>query len=146
MVPVSIKAADRFVAAHHRHHGPTYGKAKFALGAERNGQLVGVIVVGRPKGRLADDGERLEAVRICTHGDCHNAVSFLWARARRAARALGYSEPLLTYIEEGESAVSLIAAGACKVADVKADDGNRPSRPRSRSCATVPRERWEAVG
>lgn len=145
LVPLSIKAADRFVAEHHRHHDPTHGHAKFALGAERDGQLVGVIVVGRPKGRLIDDGKRLEAVRICTHGDCHNAVSFLWSRARRAAFALGYTEPLLTYIQDGESGASLVAAGACKVADVKADDGNRPGRPRSRTCATVPRERWEAV-
>lgn len=144
LVPLSVKAADRFVAEHHRHHQPTHGRAKFALGAARGEELVGVIIVGRPKAKALDDGTRLEAVRICTHGAARNAVSFLWSRARRAAQALGYTEPLITYIEKGESGVSLIAAGACKVADVKPESWNRAARPREDAHAIVERERWAA--
>jgi hypothetical protein len=64
LLPLSIKTADRFVAEHHRHHKPTHGKAKFALGATREEQLVGVVIVGRPKAGPLDDGTRLELVRI----------------------------------------------------------------------------------
>jgi hypothetical protein len=143
LVPLSIKAADRFVAEHHRHHKPTHGKAKFALGAARGGQLVGVVIAGRPC-RSLDDGTRLALVRICTHGPARdNAVSFLIGRARRAAQALGYTARLVTYIEQGEDGASLIAAGFCKVADVKAESWDRPSRPREDDHAIVPRERWE---
>lgn len=145
LVPLSIKAADRFVDDHHRHHKPTHGHAKFALGATRDAELVGVIIVGRPKARGADDGSRLEAVRICTHGNAANAVSFLLSRACRAAHALGYTQPLITYIEEGESGVSLIAAGWCKVGDVKAQSWHRDDRPRTDEHAIVRRERWAAT-
>jgi hypothetical protein len=142
LVPLAIKAADRFVGEHHRHHQPTHGHAKFALGAARDGQLVGVVICGRPC-RGLDDGTRLAAVRICTHGDAHNAVSFLLSRARRAAQALGYTKPLVTYIEQGESGVSLIAAGWCRVANVKPESWNRRARPRTDKHAIVPHERWE---
>lgn len=143
LVPLAIKAADRFVGEHHRHHQPTHGHAKFALGAAREGELVGVVIVGRPKASGADDGLRLEAVRICTHGAADNAVSFLLSRARRAAQALGYPEPLLTYIEEGESGASLIAAGWCKVRDVKAESWSRRGRPRVDKHTITRRQRWE---
>lgn len=144
LVPLSIKAADRFVAEHHRHHKPTHGKAKFALGAMCGERLVGVLIAGRPKAGPLDDGTRLELVRICTHGDeRRNAVSFLIGRARRAATALGYTARLITYIEQGEDGASLIAAGFCKVADVRAASWDRAARPRVDDHAIVPRERWE---
>jgi hypothetical protein len=144
LVPLSIKAADRFVAEHHRHHQSTHGKAKFALAAARGEQLVGVVIAGRPKARELDDGERLELVRICTHGPGrNNAVSFLVWRARRPAQALGYTGRLLTYIEQGEDGASLIAAGFCKVADVAAESWDRQARPREDAHAIVARERWE---
>lgn len=144
LAPLPIKAADRFVAEHHRHHKPTHGRAKFALGAARAGELVGVVIVGRPKAGPLDDGTRLELVRICTHGPARdNAVSFLIGRARRAAQALGYTARLITYIEQGEDGASLIAAGFCKVADVRAESWDRPARPREDDHAIIPRERWE---
>jgi hypothetical protein len=142
LVPISIKRADRFVAEHHRHHKPTHGKAKFALGAERGGVLVGVAIAGRPKGRRLDDNTRLEVVRLCTHGAARNAVSFLLARVKRVSEAMGYPEPPITYIEEGESGASLIAAGWCKVADVRAESWDRAERPREDDHAIVDRERW----
>lgn len=144
LAPLSIKAADRFVADHHRHHKPTHGKAKFALAAMRGEEMVGVIIAGRPKAGPLDDGTRLELVRICTHGDDRqNAVSFLIGRSRRAAQALGYTAPLITYIEQGEDGASLIAAGFCKVADVRAGSWDRAGRRREDTHAIVPRERWE---
>jgi hypothetical protein len=55
-VPLSIKAADLFVRHHHRHSQPVRGKARWAIGVERDGFLVGVAIVGNPKARHLDDG------------------------------------------------------------------------------------------
>ena len=41
LVPVSLKEANAFVSAHHRHHRPVTGH-KFSIGCEQNGRLVGV--------------------------------------------------------------------------------------------------------
>lgn len=57
LVPLSIKAAGRFVAEHHRHNRPPQG-ALFAVGAKRGEQLAGVAIIGRPVARMLDDGER----------------------------------------------------------------------------------------
>lgn len=85
LVPLTLRAANAFVARHHRHAGPTRGM-KFALGAQQAGRLVGVAIVGRPLARALDDGATLEVLRLCTTG-APNACSFLYGAARRAARA-----------------------------------------------------------
>jgi hypothetical protein len=147
LVPISIREADRFVGQHHSHSRPTGGKAKAAIGAERTGQLVGVAILGRPKARLADDGRRLEVVRLCTHGtpeQVRNVASFLLSRCRRLSSALGYAKPPISYLRFDESGVSYKAAGWRCVAEVKADSGDRPSRPRKPQHEIVHRTRWEA--
>ena len=47
LVPISLKKANAFVAAHHRHHKPVTGH-KFSIGCEAEGRLVGVVIAGRP--------------------------------------------------------------------------------------------------
>jgi hypothetical protein len=47
LCPVSFADAARFVARHHRHHKPPVGH-KFSIGVEAGGELVGVVIVGRP--------------------------------------------------------------------------------------------------
>ena len=44
LVPVSLRDANAFVAAHHRHHKPVAGH-KFSIGCETEGQLAGVVIL-----------------------------------------------------------------------------------------------------
>ena len=87
LVPISLKAANSFVAEHHRHHKPTRGH-KFSIGCEAEGQLVGVAIVGRPVSRYLDDGRTLEVNRLCTTGE-RNVCSMLYTAAARAAQIWG---------------------------------------------------------
>ena len=108
LTPVSLRDANAFVAAHHRHHKPVTGH-KFAIGCEAEGRLVGVAIVGRPVSRYLDNGETLEVTRLCTTGE-KNACSMLYAAAARAAKAMGYRK-IITYTLDDEPGVSLRAAG-----------------------------------
>lgn len=108
LTPVSLKEANAFVAAHHRHHRPAVGH-KFSIGCSAGGTLVGVAIVGRPVSRHLDDGWTLEVNRLCTDGT-KNACSFLYAAAWRAARAMGYRK-IITYTLASEDGASLRAAG-----------------------------------
>jgi len=55
IVPITLKTANEFIAAHHRHHKPTRGH-KWSIGLEHNNEIVGVAIVGRPVARGADTG------------------------------------------------------------------------------------------
>ena len=73
LMPVSLRVANAFVQAHHRHHRPVQG-GKFSLAvtqAEASGLgqcIVGAVIVGRPVARHLDDGWTLEVTRLCTDG------------------------------------------------------------------------------
>lgn len=108
LTPISLKAANEYVNAHHRHHKAVTGH-KFSIGCSQNGLLAGVVIVGRPVSRFLDDGYTLEVNRLCTLG-IKNACSILYAAAARAARAMGYRK-IITYILQSESGGSLKAAG-----------------------------------
>ena len=108
LIPVSLKTANAFIAAHHRHHKPVTGH-KFSLGCMREGLLVGVAIVGRPVSRYLDDGLTLEVNRLCSTGE-KNVCSFLYGAAARAGKALGYQR-IVTYTLDTEPGTSLRAAG-----------------------------------
>nr|WP_308624654.1 XF1762 family protein [uncultured Eisenbergiella sp.] len=108
LTPVTLKEANAFVAAHHRHHRPTVGH-KFSIGCSAGGTLVGVAIVGRPVSRHLDDGWTLEVNRLCTDGT-KNACSILYAAAWRAAQSMGYRK-IITYTLASEDGASLRAAG-----------------------------------
>ena len=108
LTPITLRAANEFVSAHHRHHKPTVGH-KFSIGVMDNEKLVGVAICGRPVSRVLDDGHTLEVNRLCT-GGTHNACSMLYAASARAAKAMGYKK-IITYILESEPGTSLAAAG-----------------------------------
>jgi hypothetical protein len=139
--PISIREAKRYVAKHHRHHRPPQG-AKFAIGATRDGSLVGVITVGRPVARHLDNGYTAEVTRCCTNGDAHNAASKLYSAAWRAARAMGYTR-IVTYTLDTETGTSLKAAGWSCTGPAGGDPWNCPSRPRADDHPTGPKIRWE---
>ncbi len=108
LTPVSLKEANAFVDAHHRHHKPAV-RHKFSIGCEADGKLAGVVIVGRPVSRYLDDGFTLEVTRLCTTGE-RNVCSMLYAAAARAAKAMGYRK-IITYTLDSENGSSVRAAG-----------------------------------
>jgi hypothetical protein len=140
-VPLELKDATEFVRKNHRHNEPVY-RDKFRCGCvDENGVLRGVVQVGRPKARALQDGRTVEIVRNCSDG-YKNACSFLYARALRAAKALGY-ERAITYILESEDGASVKASGFIYEADVKGGrNWDCPSRPRNTIMPTCNKQRW----
>lgn len=109
IVPVSLKTANAFVLAEHRHNKPVVGH-KFAIAVEDEQNIMrGVVIVGRPVAPRLDNGYAGEITRLCTDGT-PNACSMLYSAARRAARAMGMS-PIYTYTLPEEGGASLRAAG-----------------------------------
>lgn len=144
LVPLSIREANRFVGVEHRHNQPVVG-GRFALGAELDGRLVGVVIVGRTTARGLHLPRRAEVTRLATDGT-RNACSFLYQRARRVVQAMGYTS-LKTYTRTDESGASLRAIGACCEAEVRARSWaqHSKSRPRVDRSAPADRYRWELI-
>ena len=103
LVPMSLREANVYVDAHHRHHKSVVGH-KFSIGCEKDGQLAGVVIVGRPVSRYLDNGTTLEVTRLCSNGE-KNVCSFLYGAAARAAKALGYRK-IITYTLDTEPGIS----------------------------------------
>lgn len=141
VVPMTLRAAAAYVERHHRHSAPPKGM-KFALGAARGEELLGVAVVGRPVARLLDDGWTVEALRVCTAGG-RNVCSYLYGACWRAARTLGYRK-LITYTLASEPGVSLRAAGLRVVGEVRPQTWHRAARPRDFGDPQA-RLRWEVA-
>lgn len=106
--PISLRTANDYVAAFHRHHKPVAG-CKFCLSVWDNGNLCGVAICGRPVSRYLDNGLCLEVTRCCTNGT-RNACSKLYSACVKVARAMGYDK-VITYTLESESGASLKASG-----------------------------------
>lgn len=137
---VSLRQANEFVAALHRHHKPVTGH-KFSIGVTDNGTLAGVCIVGRPVARARDDGETVEVTRLCTNG-AKNACSILYAAAARSAFSIGY-ERIGTYILASENGVSLRAAGWEMKHTVKGRSWSCESRPREDNHPLEDKVLWE---
>lgn len=114
--PISLKEANAFIIANHRHHDKVQGH-KFSEAVYKGDKLVGVACVGRPVSRHLDDGKTLEVTRLCTDGT-YNACSILYSRCAKISKDMGYSK-IITYILDTESGVSLKASGwHCEEKDV----------------------------
>lgn len=138
-IPLELKEANAFVTELHRHHPSVY-RDKFRVGCEVEGKLVGVCQVARPVARYLDDGSTVEVVRLCTDGT-PNACSFLYSRAARIAKEMGYKR-IITYILDTESGHSLKATGWSFDGTSEGGAWNRPSRPRESKAPTCPKQRW----
>lgn len=126
-IPLDLDEANAFIVQHHRHHGKVVGH-KFSLGAEIDGKVVGVAVIGRPVARYRDDGMTLEVTRLCSDGT-RNACSFLYGASARACFALGYRR-IGTYILSSENGASVKAAGWRMIGETPGRSWSVPSRPR----------------
>jgi len=126
--PINISEANEFVASFHRHNNPVVG-ARFCIGVQHEGMLVGVAIVGRPVARMADNGFTAEITRLCVSGAPKNACSMLYRSCWRAWVAMGGLK-LITYTMQAESGSSLRGAGFKVVGEVNAEHWHRESRPR----------------
>lgn len=134
-VPIELNEANDYVNRHHRHH-KAVARDKFRVACEENGEIVGVIQVGRPLSRMLADGFTLEVLRCCTNGR-PNVASFLYSRAARIAKEMGYKK-IITYILEEEHGSSLKASGwECEATGCGGGSWSRPSRPREVSQITI---------
>lgn len=134
-VPLELKDANEYVAKYHRHHKPV-SRDKFRVACEEDGEIVGIIQVGRPLSRHLDDGNTLEVLRCCTNGR-PNVASFLYSRVARIAREMGYKK-IITYILQSELGTSLKASGwELDKDDCGGGTWSSPSRPRELSQITI---------
>ena len=138
-IPLELKQANEFVDKLHRHHEPVY-RDKFRFGCECGGVLVGVIQCARPVSRNLDDGKTLEIVRLCTDGT-PNVCSFLYSRAVKIAKIMGY-EKVITYTLESENGASLKASGFTLDGITEGGSWNRASRPRIQKAPIEKKKRW----
>lgn len=139
--PISIKAAMRIVDEWHRHLERPQG-ARFAVAAWQGDRLVGVALVGNPQARMtARDKTAAEVIRVATDGT-PNACSFLYARAKRAAQALGFVRVLTKTLPE-EGGASLRAVSATCQGMSKGGQWDRANRRRKATALDQPKMRWE---
>jgi hypothetical protein len=146
LVHVSYATAAGFNRMWHRTHEKPPPGHKYSLGVANDlDVLVGVTIVGRPVAREFDDGLTLQVSRAATDGT-KNANSMLYGAAARAAQALGFGR-VITYTQDGESGVSLRAAGYRPVAERKPRPGwDMPGRHREgHGSDDVGRILWERV-
>jgi len=143
--PITLKQANAVIALFHRHNRPVVG-ARWAIGAEVNGAVVGVCIVGRTTARMLHSDTTAEVTRLCTCPDApKNTCSFLYAAARRIWFAMG-GKRLLTYTLQSESGASLRGAGWKIAAEVEGAQWGRPSRARGeQTVCSQDKFRWETV-
>ncbi len=138
-VPMSQREARAFVRELHRHNIDPQGD-RFRVAAQVGGRIVGVVMVGDPRARMLRDGYTAEVTRLCTVGT-DNLCSFLYGRAKQAARALGFRK-LVTYTLPREGGASLRAAGFRFECETKAEGWDRPGRARTDKHDVETRWRW----
>lgn len=108
IIPLHLRRANELVAKLHRHHKPIR-VAKFSIGCEEDGVLIGAAICMRPANRSLDDGQTLEVCRLVTDGT-KNACSMLYGTCARIAKEMGYKK-IQTYILSSEPGISLKASG-----------------------------------
>jgi len=147
-MPMSLREANDFVEAFHRHNGRTSRDGgKFAIGATDGEQLVGVAIVGRPVARLLADAYTVEVLRCCVNdGAPKNMPSFLYGRCWRIWQAMG-GKRIVTYTLQSESGSSLRGAGWKVAGESKPSASGWDREGRSRRWQSIygqQKFRWEA--
>jgi hypothetical protein len=139
--PITLREANKFVTAHHRHNSPVRGW-KFGVAVNNGEKIVGVAIASRPVARMLDNGFTLEVTRCCTDGT-KNACSMLYNSIWRAGRALGYTR-CITYTLQTEIGYGLKGAG-WKIVDRNAGGGSwsRKNRNRTDKHSLGAKIRWE---
>lgn len=144
IVPVTVKAARKLVSEWHRKLPEVQG-GLFASAVAVNENIVGVAIAGNPA-RVWQGTGRLVISRVATPGVAElpiskNACSMLYGSLCRAAKALGYREAW-TYTVDGESGISLKAAGFKCMGMTGDGEHSRKSRPRKAAVLPQRKYRW----
>lgn len=139
--PITFEEAASFVDRFHRHHKRPQGY-KFCVAVGDGETVLGVAIVGRPVGRMVDDGWTLEVTRVCTTGH-KNAASMLYGACWRAAKALGYKRIRTATLAE-EPGTSLVAAGWTRIGTTPGGSWSRVTRPRIDKHPLGPKTLWQA--
>lgn len=122
--PTTLRAANDFVQAYHRHNGRTSRDGgKFAIACYCGDELVGVAIVGNPLSATYMNktkyGHVAEVLRTCTNERApKGAVSFLYGACTRVCRDMGF-DLLVSYTLDTESGASLRGAGWRNAATTK---------------------------
>lgn len=112
VVPCSLRRANDYVEAYHRHSLRTARDGgKFAIAAATGIKVVGVAIVGNPLSASFMDGFTAEVLRVCVSPESPRMCnSLLYGACRRVWFAMGGSR-LVTYTLTDESGSSLKGAG-----------------------------------
>jgi hypothetical protein len=138
IVPVTVKAARVLVKQWHRKLPDVQGGLFGAL-VLADGKPVGVGIAGNPA-RVWQDQRKIVISRVATD-ETKNACSMLYGALCRAAKALGYHDAY-TYTVDGESGVSLKAAGFKCLGMTDGGEHDRPSRRRKPAVLPQRKYRW----
>lgn len=139
--PITLRAANAYVAQHHRHNRPTNGH-KFSVACYDDDRLCGVAIAGQPVARMLDDGVTIEVRRVCTDGT-KNACSILYGACSRVARDMGYKR-VVTYTLASEDGASLRASGFQNCGEAGGVSWDMPGRPRKTEPVYLEKKiRWE---
>lgn len=146
--PTTLRAANDFVAAHHRHSGRTVRNGgKFAVSAVHDGEVVGIAIVGNPVSATMMDGVTAEVLRCCVLPNAPTGTpSFLYARCWRIWQMMG-GRRLITYTLAHEGGVSPKAAGMKVLGEVRPHRRWTSRRDgvtrKDQDIYMVPKLRWE---
>ena len=145
IIPLTLRKANIFIRDFHRHSKQVVG-CRFCIGAEADGELIGVAVIGRPVARKIDQQFTAEIVRTCTNGR-KNVNSFLYGAAWRIWKEMG-GKRIITYTLDYESGASLKGAGFVKVSITKSFKPGkgwttRKNREWQSKVHSHPKTRWE---
>jgi hypothetical protein len=148
VVPMTLREANDFVEAFHRHNGRTSRDGgKFAIGCSLEGELLGVAIVGRPLARSLNDSFTAEVLRTCVKEGAPKGVnSFLYGRCWRIWQAMG-GRRMVTYTLATESGSSLKGAGWKMAGKVPGHKNGWSTASRQRAWQPIYGQlkfRWEA--
>ena len=145
IIPLSLKEANEFVTKYHRHNKKCAGH-KWSVGAIFKGELVGVIIVGRPIARKLDNRLTLEVNRNCVLDNAPKGTcSFLYSKAIKIWQSMG-GKKIITYTLDNESGSSLKAVNFNKETTVQTFKKNTGWTTRAnriwQEVQSIPRIRW----
>jgi L-amino acid N-acyltransferase YncA len=146
--PITRDEANAVIRRWHRHHKSILN-AIVKVGLEVDGELVGCVVVERPRAEALCDAVTFEVSRLCCDGTHPHAASKLLGAAWAAARAQGVRR-LVSYTRVDEDGTCYRAAGWVATALVdgrKWNTGNKAGRwlpgLYEPSTEIIDRVRWE---
>lgn len=139
--PCTVKRGMAWCRETHRRL-PRLQGAMWCIRVMRDGEMVGVALVGHPARLLAERGV-LCVLRVAVREGEPNACSKLYGACSRAARAMGATD-LVTYTHADEPGTSLRASGWIDGGMTSGGEHSRPSRPRRPAICADPKRRWWA--